>query len=328
MVDFDPATGALTQRGTFPNISPTYLAITPGGFLYTHEEVVEKDGPHMRAYRIDAGTAALKLIGTQPVPGGYPCQVAYSKKHRCILESCYETGAVVIYPIAADGSLLPPRQKLQHSGTSANPRRQERAHVHCVWVDDDRDRIVVADLGIDQVVTYRREADGYHKAGVVDFPAGSGPRHIAAHPDGSYLFVLSELTSTVMLLPYRDGRLTAGPLTGTVPDGFDKTPGGAAIRTSPDGRFVYVSERADSHLAILQFTEDPAGLTLVSRVPSGGRTPRDILFDPTGRWLVVANQDSDELTVFSVDAASGMITPSGNTLPLKSPACLAWMPVA
>lgn len=329
-LDFDPDTGTLTLVGTTPAINPTYLSIPSPEFLYTHRELVEADSPRIEAYRIDPKDHSLHLVSEQPVPGGYPCHVSYSKTHHCILEACYETGNVVIYPIGNSGGLLAPAAVLQHEGSGVNPHRQERAHTHAVLVDETADRLLVTDLGIDRLMIYENSGQGgpggFTLTGQVVFPEGSGPRHIAVHPGGEYLFVVSEMTSTVGLLRYHQGTVELLGVYQTVGEGFGKEPAAAAIRVSQDGRYVYASERADGHIAILRFDEAQERLELITRVDTGGDTPRDFIFDPSGRWILVANQESDAIAVFSVDSQSGGMELSHPLTGIKSPVCLAWWP--
>lgn len=327
-LNFDPDEGTLDLRGICAAVSPTYLCVVKGGFLYTHTEVLVRDKPLALAYRIDQDDHSLQLIASENVPGGYPCHVSYSDKYHCVLEACYETGNVVIYPLREDGGLYPPSKILQHEGKSVHALRQDGPHAHAVAVDDDSDTLLVADLGMDKLTVYRADAPGdaysFRLRQEVAFPPGSGPRHIALHPGGGYAFVLSELTATVAVLRYRGGAATLLQVYATWPEDSTAIPGGAAIRTSPDGRFVYASERTEGYLAIFRFDPQLETLELIDRVSAGGRTPRDFIFDPTGNWLLVANQDSDAIAVFKVDRDTGMLQYHGMKAGIKSPVCFAW----
>jgi 6-phosphogluconolactonase len=329
-LDFDPTTGKLKHLNTTPAVNPTYLSIPVPGFLYTHTELVEAEHPHMQTYRIDPGDHSLHLMGEVPVPGGYPCHVSYSEKYHAVIDACYQTGSVVIYPVGASGELLPAARVLQHHGTGPNAARQERAHTHCVVVNDTLDRLLVTDLGIDRIMIYKNAGsagvEGFALSGEVVFPGGSGPRHIATHPSGRYHFVVSEMTSTVGVLRDEAGAVELLGVYESLPEALLGEGAAAAIRVSPDGRHVYVSDRADGHIAVFRFDQAKEGLELLTRVDTGGRTPRDIIFDPTGGWMLAAVQDIDAVRVFRVDAATGGLEFTHELTGIRSPACFTWWP--
>lgn len=328
-LDFDPGSGNLRHMATCRDVvNPSYLCMPSGDFLYTHSEVAESASPRAQAYRINRRDHSLERFSEQPVPGGYPCHVAYSEKHRAILEACYETGNVAVFPLAEDGSLRPAETVLSHEGRSIDPLRQERAHAHAVAVDDRGGRLLVTDLGIDRLMIYRvEEATGrFIRCQELAFPAGSGPRHLVWHPGGEYVFVVAELTSAVSVLRYHDGRLSMAGVYETLPADFTALPSGAAIRVSPDGRFVYASERSDGKVAVFRFDASRGTLELTGRMDTGGRTPRDVIPDPTGRWLLAANQDSDTIGILEIDHPTGALRLRHVWEGIRSPACLAWWP--
>jgi 6-phosphogluconolactonase len=161
----------------------------------------------------------------------------------------------------------------------------------------------------------------------VALPPGSGPRHIAVHPETKFAYVLNELTATVTAMRYYKGDLELLYTCPTLPKEFNATPAAAAIRVSADGKFIYISERGDDCIAVLRIDSDNEMPEIIERRKTMGKTPRDIIPDPTGNWLLAANQDSDSIAIFRVDKNTGMIKPEHLIENIKSPVCLEWLPV-
>jgi 6-phosphogluconolactonase len=329
--EFDNESGKLQLKHTQPATNPSYLSIPSTKYLYTHTEVLEAKKPHVQAYKINKNECSLQLISEQEIPGGCPCHINFSRKNNCILVACYETGNTIIYPIAQDGKLLPYTKVLQHEGSSINTLRQERAHAHAVEVDEILNNILITDLGIDKVMVYQMDMNnGTFVAKLkqaILLPPGSGPRHIAVHVQTEYAYVLNELTGTITMLRYCNGHLEPLSTYSTLPKEFKGIPSAAAIRVSADGKFIYTSERSDDCISVLRFDNNNETLEIIGRHKTLGKTPRDIILDPTGNWLLAANQDSDSIAIFKVDKNNGMINPVHLVENIKSPVCLAWLPL-
>ena len=329
--DFDTDKGKMQLKHVQPSINPSYLCIPSTKYLYTHTEVLESKKPRAQAFKIDVKDFSLELINEQEIPGGFPCHINYSRKNDCIIVACYETGNTIIYPLAQDGKLLPYAKVLQHEGSSINKIRQERAHAHAVVVDEIFNNILITDLGLDKIMVY--QLDGTNEKfeaklkQTVSLPPGSGPRHIAAHPDTKHLFVLNELTGTVTIMLYSIEHLELLSTYPALPKELKSTASAAAIRISADGKFIYTSERADDCISVLRFDSNNETLEIIGRQKTMGKTPRDINLDPTGNWLLAANQDSDSIAVFEVNKKNGMINPAHVVENIKSPVCLEWLPV-
>jgi 6-phosphogluconolactonase len=329
--DFEPVSGSLQLLHRQLATNPSYLCIPSTKYLYTHTEVLKVNKPRVQAYKINEYDFSLDLINEQEIHGGCPCHINFSKRNNCILVACYETGNTVIYPVAHDGKLLPQAKVLQHVGSSVNKVRQERAHPHAVVFDENFNNILVTDLGIDKVMVYHIDANkGKFKKRLkqaVTLPPGSGPRHIAVHAETKFAYVLNELTATITVMRYCDGDIELLNTYQTLPKEFKTVPSAAAIRISDNGKFIYTSERGDDCIAILRFDSDEETIEIIGRQKTMGKTPRDIILDPTGNWLLAANQDSDSVAIFKVDKTTGMIKPENLVENIKSPVCLEWYPV-
>jgi len=329
--DFDPVRGSLQHRHLQPATNPSYLCIPSTKYLYTHTEVLEVNKPRVQAFKINEYDFSLQLMNEQEIPGGCPCYINYSKRSNCILVTCYETGNTIIYPLAQDGKLLPQAKILQHEGSSVNKLRQEKAHPHAVVIDENFNNIFVTDLGTDKVMVYHIDEhngkfEGELRQAVI-LPPGSGPRHIIVHAETKFAFVLNELTATVTAMRNCDEELEPVCTFQTLPKEFKAVPSAAAIRISEDGKFIYISERGDDCIVVLRFDSDNENIEMIARQKTMGKTPRDINLDPTGNWLLAANQDSDSVAVFRVDKNTGMIKHEHLVENIKSPVCLEWLPV-
>ena len=329
--DFDPDSGMLQLKHAQPATNPSYLSIPSTKYLYTCTEVLAAKKPQVQAYKINKNDFSLQLISEQGIPGGCPCHINFSTKNNCLLVACYETGNIILYPVAQDGKLLPHAKVLQHNGSSVNQLRQKKAHAHAVMVDEEFSNIMITDLGMDKVMVYHIDSvNGEFEVKLkqeISLPPGSGPRHIAIHTETKHAYVLNELTGTVTVMAYDNGHLESLSTCPALPKEFKAIPGAAAIRVSADGRFIYTSERSDDCISVLRFDSNNATLEIIGRQKTLGKTPRDFILDPTGNWLLAANQDSDSVAIFKVDKNTGKIEPVHLVDNIKSPACLAWLPI-
>jgi 6-phosphogluconolactonase len=332
---FDEQTGAvpaLTVAAETPN--PSFLALHPNGkYLYAVNET--HDGPEhsglVTAYAIDAATGALSEINHQLSRGADPCHLAIDATGRFLVVANYSAGNFAEFAIGADGRLSPSISLLTHWGGGPNKERQEGPHAHDVVFSRDNRHLIAVDLGLDQVFVYAFDpANGDLKPAPqpsAATPPGAGPRHFAFHPGGRSGFSINELSSTITSYAWngRTGALTPGASVSTLPASFQGTNSTAEIAIAAAGRFVYGSNRGHDSIAVFAVTPSGA-LSLVEHTPTGGKTPRNFTIDPTGRWLVAANQESSTLTVFRRDAASGRLTAAGTPRDAPTPVCVLFRP--
>lgn len=326
--EFNPDNGELKLLHTTPSINPSYLCISSSKYLYTHTEILKSRHPLIRAFEI-RDDYSLRFINDQYIEGGCPCYINYSKTYNILFVACYETGDTFIYPVRKDGRIAPVREIIKNEGSSVNKQRQESAHAHAVLIDEGLGNILIADLGIDKIVSYKIKKDNKSLSGPIQeilMSPGSGPRHLIFHPQKDYLYVVNELTGTIMVMRYEIGHLCILDTYSILPSKTEFTPSAAAIRISDDGRFIYVSERRDSCISILKFDRKDARLSLIGREKTLGKTPRDFILDPSGNWLLAANQDSDSIAIFKVNKKTGMIKPIRLMNNIKSPVCFEWLP--
>jgi 6-phosphogluconolactonase len=331
---FDTATGALTSLGKAAALAhPSFLAIAPNHrFLYAISEGGRPDDSSVSAFSIDPASGKLTLLNSQPAGGGAgPCHVEVDASGKNALIANYGSGSVAVFPLAANGELGPVSAFVQDSGSSVNPQRQEGPHAHCI-VTDPRDRFAfVCDLGLDKVMVFKFDSAKGTLApanpAFVSVTPGSGPRHIAFHPNGRWAYVINEMASTITGFAYdaAHGRLREIQTESTLPKDFSGHSTCAEVAVHPSGKFVYGSNRGDDSIAV--FTCDPSSgrLAFAQRVSTGGKTPRQFEIDPTGNWLLAANQDSDTVVVFRLDASTGQLRPVGTPVPSGNPQCVKFL---
>jgi 6-phosphogluconolactonase len=335
--ELHPATGAWTDpilAGESEN--PSFLVLHPNGrVLYAVNELGAFAGATMgavSAFAIDPAKGTLTLLGQQASGGADPCHLAVDRGGRNVLVANYTGGSVAVLPIGADGGLRPASVVRRHEGTGPNRERQEKPHAHAIVFDPSERFALAADLGADRIFIYRFGAAAGslepNQPGAAELEPGSGPRHLAWHPSGKYLYAISELRSTVTALRYDAGRgaLEAFQVLTTLPPGFSGQNTAAEVAVSQDGRFLYASNRGDDSLVLFTIDATSGALAPAGRVPAGGSTPRSFAIDPSGRWLLVANQDSDSIAVFRLDPVTGRPERVGPLLAITKPVSVLFAP--
>jgi 6-phosphogluconolactonase len=254
--------------------------------------------------------------------------VSVDRSGRTVLIANYAGGSVSVLPIQPGGGLAAATQVAQHHGTGPNAERQEAAHAHCIVTDRSNRYALAADLGIDRVLVYRLNAGAgtlrHIDGGDGVLRPGTGPRHIAFHPKLPLVFVSGELHSTVTTLRFdaARGALSRIQTQSTLPAGFTGANDVADIHVAPLGNVLYVSNRGHNSIAVVSIARSTGVLALEQVVPSGGDWPRNFSLDPTGRWLLVANERSGSVVVFRRDGKTGRLTPTQARIAIPNPVCL------
>jgi 6-phosphogluconolactonase len=334
---FDPKNGKLTAPELAAEAkNPTFLAIHPNSrFLYAVAETSDVGSNHtgaVIAFEIDQGTGKLKFLNQQSSGGAGACHLSVDKRGKCVLVANYGAGSIEALPIEPDGKLGAPGAFFQHSGSSVNPQRQSGPHAHFITADPDNRFALTCDLGLDKILVYRLDAEkgtlGTNDPPFAKVEPGSGPRHLAFHPNGKLVFVLNEMGATLDSFAYDPSRCSLKKLhrVSSLPDSFDGQKSGAEIAVHPTGKFVYASNRGHDSIAVFSVDPDTGKLSFVQHQNTHGKTPRHFAIDPTGQWLLVENQDSGNIVVFRVDSQSGRLTDTGETATVGSPVCIVFTP--
>ena len=334
VLSFDPATGALSPVSETAGVdNPSFLVVAPGGrTLYATSEVYGWHEGVVTAYRI-GDDGGLAYVNKQPTRGSVAAQVVLDPSGRWLLVVNYRMGAdgvrpaqaVTVFPVEPDGGIGPAAHSAAHSGSGPDPDRQEAPHPHCALPSPDGRHVLVADLGIDRLISYGFDtASGALTRGTeAVLPPGTGPRHIAWASPGLGV-VSGELANTITSFAWEDGAPRLLATASTLPGGFSATSHAADIHVSPDGRFVYASNRGHDSLVVMSLDAD--GRLAPLQHCRTAATPRHFTFDPSGRFVLVACQDGHEVTVFRRDEASGVLSEPVASAAVGSPMCVRFAP--
>jgi 6-phosphogluconolactonase len=332
---FNAATGDATLVSTQMTDNPSYLAIASGGrFVYSVNETHGKLPGGVSAFSFDKTSGKLTLIDRQPSGGDDPCYISVDAGRSWALVANYSGGNLSALPIGSDGSVHSLTELIQHTGTGPNKARQEKAHVHSTILSPDQHYLVVADLGMDQLSIFHFNPSAAKTPltpatdSVVKIQPGFGPRHTAFCPGKPYVYALSELSGMVDAFHYADGKFTHLQTISSHPTGYTGEIGSADIHVSPDGKFLYASNRGDANnITVFSIDAATGKLTWKGVVSTQGKTPRNFMIDPTGHWLLAANQNGSNVVIFKIDTQTGLLTPSGKQLSIPAPVCLKMTPV-
>lgn len=321
--DFNDETGALKLIHTVTNRNTSYLSISKNKkVLYSFQEVALEKNPIVLAFSIE-NDYSLKLLNQQPIEGGLPCHLSLINVEMLGV-ACYGTGSVHVFPVEENGMLGKCTQNTYHKGKSVNVERQEAAHAHMVSIFNNE--IFVPDLGIDSVVIYAiKEEKSLIEKYKVKVPLGEGPRHIVFHPNEVYAFVMNELTGNISILKENEGEFRVIQNINSLPEDYKGTPSAAAIQISSCGKFLYCSNRGSETITIFEFSEEEGSLVVKGFQSVYGITPRDFIISPNGKWLLVANQDSNEVVTFKIHAKTGLLEKLTVNKEAKSVVCLKWL---
>jgi 6-phosphogluconolactonase len=276
------------------------------------------------AFAVDQRTGNLTLLNQQPSNGASPCYISLDRNGKAALVANYVSGTVSLLPVGADGQLALPTATDQHEGQGPH-KNQTGPHAHCIVTDPANAYAFSVDLGTDRVDGYRLDAAKGQLTRIPE-PAfvarpGAGPRHLTFHPNGQRAYLINELNSTVTALAYdaSAGRFSELQTVSALPADYVGDNSCADIHVSPDGRFLYASNRGHNSIAVFAIDATRGTLTPVQDVDTQGKTPRNFALDPSGRLLLVANQNSNNLVSYRVDAFSGLLTPTGQQATVPSP---------
>jgi 6-phosphogluconolactonase len=328
---YDTTSGALKPAGlAVETVSPSFLTVDASGhFLYA---VNETDQGKVSAFAIDRAAGRLTLINQVSSKGGGPCHLALDATGRWLAVANYGTGSVALLPVGAGGKVGEAAAFDQHRGSGVNHARQAGPHAHEAVFSPDNRYLLVPDLGLDQILVYRFDA-GKGTLAPNDPPfgvlaPGSGPRHLAFHPNGKLVYVLNELASTVTAFRYdaAKGVLQDFQTLSALPAHFTGTSATAEVTVNAAGSAVYASNRGHDSIALFHIEPELDHLAPAEHTPTLGKTPRHFTLDPDGKFLLVSNQDSGNIVVFHVHPRTGELTPTKH-MPVEqpSPVCLVFV---
>ncbi len=330
-----PATGVLKPIQQTPGVEHAFfMAISPDQkYLYSiHAQTFSGSEPEqVAAYALEGRTGRLKLLNRQSTRGTASCYLEVDAKGKTVLVANYTTGNVASFPVKEDGSLAEAASFFQHRGSSIDPARQKGPNAHCIVVSPDNRFAFAADLGIDQIVSYRLDAAtaklSVNQPPYVKTGAGFGPRHLTFSPNGKRVYVINELKSSITMFDYdaAAGVLTERQTISTLPAEFTGTSHCADLKFTPDGRFLYGTNRGHDSIAAYRVADD-GRLTLIDIEPSLGKGPQNLAIAANGTLLLCANMPGNNAAIFRIDGKTGRLTSVGDPHPQLSPACIKVLP--
>ena len=327
---FNPDNGALTFVSNGKNITnPSYITLAPDGcHLYACTETQMPHKGSISAFAFDSTTGKLSYLNQQSSSGENPVYASVDKTNKWLVNANYTEGSAVVLGIEKSGTLLYPCENISFThGSNINTERQAGSHVHSAVFSPKEDYIFFPDLGADRIAVYSFDANNEYPlrtgtGSIVRAEPGSGPRHFIFHPNGRFAYCTEELSGTVSVYSYHDGHIERIQRVASYAAKQDWY-AGSDIHISPDGLFLYASNREKEHsISIFSIDTTSGLLTLVGHQKTGGKHPRMFTIDPTGNYLLVANLFSNNIVVFKRDRKTGLLTRTHNTIKIPQPSCL------
>jgi 6-phosphogluconolactonase len=333
---FDTKTGALKPLHRTTDIrNPFFLAISPDRhFLYAidAEKFGGPENESVAAFSIEGRAGVLKRLNQQSSRGRASCYLDVDATGRTVVVANYSSGSVAALPVQKDGSLGEAASFFQHTGSGGDPARQKGPNAHSIVVSPDNRFALAADLGIDKILIYRLDAataklTANEVQPFAKMQPASGPRHVTFHPNGKRVYVISEMGNTVTFFDYTadSGMLKEHQTISTLPADFTGKSYCADLKITPDGRFLYGTNRGHDSIAVYRIADD-GQLSLVTIQPSLGKGPQNLLITPDGQWLLCANMPGNSVVVFRIDPKSGELKPAGDPVAMPMPSCIRWLP--
>ncbi|HEY8732986.1 MAG TPA: lactonase family protein [Puia sp.] len=328
---FNTSNANATAVSSIEAKNPSYLSLSSDGkHLYATDE--EQHSGAVGAYAFEPATGQLAFLNSQSSMGSCPCYVSEDKSSKWLFVANYCSGNLAVLPVNNDGSLAPAVQTIQHSGKGFNATRQEMAHVHSTIFSPNEKFLLTADLGTDQENVYAFNPGANNPLAqsddsVASLTPGTGPRHIAFHPSRNDVYILGELSGTVDAFHFDkdNGKMVHFQRIPTTVAGFKGDPGSADIHIREDGKFLYATNRGTSNTIAVFAIQKDGSLVSKQIISVKGKHPRNFVIDPTSHFLLVANRDTDDIVIFSIDQITGLLKATGKEINIPNPVCLKFL---
>ncbi|MFV5695778.1 lactonase family protein [Flavobacterium sp. LB3P122] len=324
--DFDANMGGFNLINTTDNVvNPSYLTVSKNNkYVYS----VNENGAEstVSSFDFNPSSGKLNLINKQSSKGADPCYIINDDKN--VIVANYSGGNISVFGKNTDGSIAEAKQVIQHYGKGINVQRQKSPHVHMVYFSPDRKFILSNDLGNDKVYSYQynpnAETEILKIKDSISVKSGSGPRHLTFSKDGKFVYLLQELDGALTVFSYSNGLLKKIDETTILAKDFKGTFSSADIHISPDGNFLYATNRGEANsISIFKILKN-GKLLSKGQMSTLGKGPRNFAIDPTGKFLLVAHQYSNDVVVFKRNLTTGALTDTGRRIALCSPVCLVF----
>jgi 6-phosphogluconolactonase len=325
----DTVTGRLKKITTVKNVlNPSYLTVSPNGnYIYACTDTKTPNAGSVSSFEFKPQNKTLTFINSQKSGGENPVYLSVHKNGKWLVNANYTEGSVAVHSLTEDGKISPITQSFSYLEGSINKERQDRSHVHSSVFSPNYDFIFLPDLGADKIRSYRFDNLQNQPLQETPYPVtpatlGSGPRHFAFHPNGKFAYCIEELTGTVSTYKYEKGKLDSIQRISAHTDAFTDGFNSGDIHISPDGHFLYVSNRGEENNIAIFSIENDGTLKTVGYQPTFGRTPRIFAIDSKGKFVIVANQSTGNVVVFKRDSVTGLLMKSGVEMKVKNASCV------
>lgn len=329
---FNPNKAEVTAVGKIATQNPSYLAISKDQkYVYSVNENGDDKGA-VSSFSFDKQKGELHFINQQSTGGDAPAYISVDSSGKWLVTANYSGGNVSVFNVGDGGSVKPTAQVLAHDGYGVNVTRQEQPHPHSAVFSPDGRFVFVPDLGNDRLYSYQFNASNTASPVTatdppyIELPDGSGPRHLTFSPNGKFAYLLNELSGNVIVYSYSNGKLTEIQTIESTNAGDKNDHGSADIHLTPDGKFLYASNRGKANDITIFKPGTDGKLVLVGHQAVGAH-PRNFVIDPTGRFLLVACRDSNVVQAYVINKNYGLLTDAGFKIDIDQPVFLKMMPV-
>ncbi|NEW04944.1 lactonase family protein [Paenibacillus sp. SYP-B3998] len=332
---YEESNGSLTVIDEVDGLqNPTFLEVNSDNLkVYALTEGIGSEGQRCgaaAAFEIDPASGKLSLLNKENTVPATTCHITLDHTNQCILVASYHGGMIGLSPLLEDGRVGAITDIQWHKGSSILPD-QDRPHAHFVFIDRQNRFVGVCDLGLDRILLYKLDLAAHRLLphGEVQVAPGSGPRHFAFHPSFAYGYVINELNSTITAFSYDEelGVLTEIQSLSTLPDDFEGENACADIHISPDGNFLYGSNRGHDSIVVYAIDRVTGRLSIVEFAPTLGGHPRNFALSPDGQFMLVANRDANNIVTFKRDESTGKLLPTGSVLSVSKPVCIKFVSI-
>ena len=329
LIGFNSRTGAISDGPAFGGVTnPTWLTVSKDARrLYSVQECAEDDGAAIDCFALDTEARSVTHLASVPSQGSWPCHLSLDKAEQQLFVANYVSGRFATIRLDADRVPTSQAKVIQHEGSSVNSERQEGPHLHQAVPTPDGRHVIVCDAGLDRLIRYPLTEDGIAPTPDLSLDAepGSFPRHLAFLPDGSGCLVIHELANTVVSYAMAGDAITRCGSLSILPQAWTGASSAAALHIHPSGRFAYASNRGHDSLCAIDLRDGLERLSVIGWYSACGKAPRDFTIDPSGRFLIVATQDSDNLAIYEIDSQTGELSLATERYSIGTPVCLAFV---
>lgn len=322
--EFDTNSGELKlKNNTQKSINPSYISVSEDNkFVYAVNENETESTISSFAFNSESGS--LTLVNKKDAIGASPCYLINDDQN--IIVANYLGGNITVFKKMPNGGISQIQQLIQHEGKGINKTRQDKAHVHMVYFSPDKKFLLCNDLGMDKVFIYKYNPNSEDEIlalkETIDVKSGSGPRHSIFGKNGKLMYLIHELDETLTTFTYdENGQLNFLSETNITPENDQPANSAAAIKISPDGDFLYTTDRGANLISTYKILQN-GHLELVEQLSTQGENPRDFAIDPLGNYLLIGNQDTNTITIFKRDKTTGKLTYTNQKIEICAPACL------